>query len=121
MMAKPQVRGNICLNAHPVGCAKMVETFRRRAAAAKGGIVGAASVSGKPLPKTVLVLGCSTGYGLASRMTAAFACGAATVGVSFESEPSHKRAATPGWFSSVAPSDICSSLPRSCPASTAVG
>ncbi len=98
MIAKAQVRGNICLNAHPVGCTKMVENFKRRVAAAKGSMLGASMASGKSLPKTVLVLGCSTGYGLATRMTAAFSCGAATVGVSFESEPTQKRSASPGWY-----------------------
>ena len=98
MLVKPQIRGNICLNAHPVGCAKMMENFKRRTSASRGAMLGAASISGKELPKTVLVLGCSMGYGLASRMTAAFGCGAATVGVSFENEPSHKRPASPGWY-----------------------
>lgn len=98
MLVKPQIRGNICLNAHPVGLAKMMETFKRRTMASRGAMVGAASLSQKKLPKTVLVLGCSMGYGLASRMTAAFGCGADTVGVSFENEPTHKRPASPGWY-----------------------
>ncbi|MBU0936224.1 MAG: trans-2-enoyl-CoA reductase family protein [Spirochaetes bacterium] len=97
-LMKAQIRGGICLNAHPVGLAKMMETFKRRTMAAKGSMVGAAMAAGKELPKTVLVLGCSTGYGLATRMTAAFSCGADTVGVSFENPPSFKRAASPGWY-----------------------
>lgn len=98
MVVKPQIRGNICLNAHPVGLAKMMENFKRRTMASRGAMVGAASISGKKLPKTVLVLGCSMGYGLASRMTAAFSCGADTVGVSYENEPTHKRPGSPGWY-----------------------
>ena len=98
MIMKAQIRGNMCLNAHPVGLAKLMETFKRRTMAAKGSMTGAAMAAGKVLPKTVLVLGCSTGYGLATRMTAAFSCGADTVGVSFENQPSFKRAATPGWY-----------------------
>jgi enoyl-[acyl-carrier protein] reductase/trans-2-enoyl-CoA reductase (NAD+) len=76
----------------------MVGDWIARVMAAKTTITAAAKASGKPLPKAVLVLGCSTGYGLASRITAAFACGAATVGVSLEREPSDRKSGTPGWY-----------------------
>ena len=97
-MMTPMIRSNICLNAHPAGCAAMVKGWIARAVADKPAIAEAADKSGKPLPEAVLVLGCSTGYGLASRITAAFACGARTVGVSLEREPSDKKPGTPGWY-----------------------
>lgn len=95
---KPMIRGNICLNAHPLGCAAMVDGWIARAKADAPSITEAARAAGRPLPKATLVIGCSTGYGLASRITAAFGCGAATVGVSFEREPSDKKPGTPGWY-----------------------
>lgn len=92
MILKPMVRNNICLNAHPVGCAR--ETQRQI------DYVLAKSPSYKRLegPRAVLVIGCSTGYGLASRISAAFGFGAATVGVSFERSPSETSTGTPGWY-----------------------
>ena len=102
MVIKPMIRSNICINAHPVGCAK--ETERQiayvKAQKAKRGIKGAKE--GGAGPKTVLVLGCSTGYGLASRISAAFEYGADTIGVSFEHEATEKRAGTPGWYNNAA-------------------
>ncbi len=95
---KPMIRGNICLNAHPEGCAAMVDGWIARAKAAATSMTAAAEAAGKPLPRATLVLGCSTGYGLASRITAAFGCGAATVGVSLEREPSDRKPGTPGWY-----------------------
>ena len=95
---KPMIRGNICLNAHPEGCAAMVENWIARAKADAPAMTAAALAAGRPLPRATLVLGCSTGYGLASRIAAAFGCGAATVGVSLEREPSDKKAGTPGWY-----------------------
>ena len=98
MVIKPMIRSNICINAHPVGCAK--ETERQieyvRSQKVKRGIKTAAE--GGKGPKTVLVLGCSTGYGLGSRIAAAFEYGAATIGVSFEHEPSGRHGGTPGWY-----------------------
>ncbi len=89
---KPMVRSNICINAHPIGCAK--DTLRQI------GYVNEKKASRNitKAPKTVLVLGCSTGYGLASRITAAFEYGADTIGVSFEKEATEKKAGTPGWY-----------------------
>ncbi len=98
MVVKPMIRSNICINAHPIGCAK--DTARQieyvRTQKSKRGIKSAAE--GGKAPKTVLVLGCSTGYGLASRISAAFEYGADTVGVSFEKEATEKKYGTPGWY-----------------------
>ena len=98
MVVKPMIRSNICINAHPIGCAK--DTARQieyvKAQKSKRGVKSAAE--GGKAPKTVLVLGCSTGYGLASRISAAFEYGADTVGVSFEKEASEKKYGTPGWY-----------------------
>ncbi len=102
MVIKPMIRSNICINSHPEGCAK--DTLRQidyvRSAKTKRGIKNA-SEGGKG-PKTVLVLGCSTGYGLGSRISAAFEYGASTIGVSFEHEPSNRRPGTPGWYNNMA-------------------
>jgi enoyl-[acyl-carrier protein] reductase/trans-2-enoyl-CoA reductase (NAD+) len=92
MILKPMVRNNICLNAHPVGCAR--ET-RRQIAYVLGRRQAYDRLEG---PKAVLVIGCSTGYGLASRISAAFGFGAATLGVSFERSPSDSSTGTPGWY-----------------------
>ncbi len=102
MVITPKIRSNICINAHPVGCAKEVEREIAyvKAQKAKRG-VKAASEGGKG-PKTVLVLGCSTGYGLASRITAAFEYGADTIGVSFEKEATETKGGTPGWYNNAA-------------------
>ena len=77
---KPMVRSNICINAHPIGCARDTENQIEYAIAqkAKRGIKTAKE--GGYAPKNVLVLGCSTGYGLSSRITAAFEYGADTIG-----------------------------------------
>lgn len=93
MIIKPKVRGFICTNAHPVGCAANVQeqiAFTQK----KGAITNG--------PKKVLVLGCSTGYGLASRITAAFGSGAATLGVCFEKEPSDAKTGTAGYYNTAA-------------------
>lgn len=102
MVITPKIRSNICINAHPVGCAKEVEREIAyvKAQKEKRG-VKAASEGGKG-PKTVLVLGCSTGYGLASRITAAFEYGADTIGVSFEKEATETKGGTPGWYNNAA-------------------
>ncbi len=93
MIIQPKVRGFICTNAHPKGCAanvrQQVEYVKGRGPVANG-------------PKNVLVIGASTGYGLASRITAAFGCGAKTLGIFFEKEPDEKRTGTAGWYNSAA-------------------
>ena len=96
------IRSNICINAHPVGCAKDTErqiAYVRSQKAKRG---TKSSKEGGNGPKTVLVLGCSTGYGLASRISAAFEYGADTIGVSFEKEPTVTKGGTPGWYNNAA-------------------
>jgi enoyl-[acyl-carrier protein] reductase/trans-2-enoyl-CoA reductase (NAD+) len=93
MIIEPKVRGFLCVTAHPLGCdanvREQIEYVKNAGPIPNG-------------PKNVLVVGASTGYGLASRITAAFGCGAATVGVFLEREPSEKRPATAGWYNSAA-------------------
>lgn len=102
MIVKPMIRSNMCLNSHPVGCAK--ETERQiDYVLAKKNERGIKSVKEGGLgPKLVLVLGCSTGYGLASRISAAFEYGADTIGVSFEKAPTETKGGTPGWYNNAA-------------------
>jgi enoyl-[acyl-carrier protein] reductase/trans-2-enoyl-CoA reductase (NAD+) len=92
MIIEPRMRGFICLTAHPVGCAQNVKN-QIDYVKSKGKIEGA---------KKVLVIGASTGFGLASRITSAFGCDAATIGVFFEKEPSEGKTATPGYYNSAA-------------------
>ncbi len=92
MIIKPKVRGFVCVTAHPEGCAAHVQewiTHVKSHAPLKGG------------PKRVLVIGSSTGYGLASRIASAFGSGAATVGVFFERPSEEGRPATPGWYNTI--------------------
>lgn len=102
MIIKPMVRSNMCLNAHPKGCAKEVENQIAYVKAKKNerGIKGARE--GGDGPKFVLVLGCSTGYGLASRISASFEYGADTIGVSFEKAGTETKGGTPGWYNNLA-------------------
>jgi len=93
MIIKPKIRGFICTTAHPEGCAAHVEE-QIAYVRGKGAIAGA--------PKRVLVIGSSTGYGLASRIVPAFAGGAATIGVFFERPGEEGRTATAGWYNSAA-------------------
>jgi enoyl-[acyl-carrier protein] reductase / trans-2-enoyl-CoA reductase (NAD+) len=93
MIIKPKVRGFICINAHPQGCAANVReqiAFTQQKGAVEGG------------PKKVLVLGCSTGFGLSSRITAAFGSGADTLGVCFEKPPTETKTATAGYYNTAA-------------------
>ena len=84
MIIKPRVRGFMCITTHPTGCAVNVRN-QIDYVKQQGNIVG---------PKKVLVIGASTGYGLASRITAAFGCGAATLGVFFEKEGTAEKPAS---------------------------
>ncbi|KAA3615002.1 MAG: trans-2-enoyl-CoA reductase family protein [Calditrichaeota bacterium] len=93
MVIKPRIRGFVCLTAHPVGCEAHVKEQINHVTS-NGPI--------KNGPKNVLVIGASTGYGLSSRITAAFGSGASTLGVFFEKEPKDKKTATAGWYNSVA-------------------
>lgn len=88
MIIEPKVREYICTTAHPTGCG---ESVRRQTAYAEtqGQVQGA---------KKVLVIGCSTGYGLASRISSLVNCGAATLGIMFERPSNGRRTATPGWY-----------------------
>lgn len=92
MIIEPRMRGFICLTSHPTGCAKNVEN-QIEYVKSKGKINGA---------KKVLVIGASTGFGLASRISSAFGCEAATIGVFFEKPPTQGRTASPGWYNSAA-------------------
>jgi enoyl-[acyl-carrier protein] reductase/trans-2-enoyl-CoA reductase (NAD+) len=93
MVIKPKVRGFVCVTAHPAGCAAHIQEWIDYVQR-KGPISGG--------PKSVLVIGASTGYGLASRITAAFGCGAKTLGVFFERPSEDGRPATPGWYNTIA-------------------
>jgi len=93
MIIRPKVRGFVCVTAHPTGCAanvqEQIDYVKSKPAIDNG-------------PKNVLVIGASTGYGLASRIAAAFGCNANTLGVFFERPSERGRTATPGWYNSVA-------------------
>jgi len=98
MVIKPMIRSNICINAHPIGCAKETENQINYVKSQKNKRGSKTSAEGGKGPKIVLVLGCSTGYGLASRISAAFEYGADTIGVSFEKVPTQVKGGTPGWY-----------------------
>jgi enoyl-[acyl-carrier protein] reductase/trans-2-enoyl-CoA reductase (NAD+) len=93
MIIKPRVRGFMCVTTHPVGCAanvkQQIDYVKSHGPIANG-------------PKRVLVIGASTGYGLASRITAAFGSGASTLGIFFEREGSADKPGTAGWYNSAA-------------------
>lgn len=93
MIIKPKIRGFICTTTHPVGCEANVQeqiTFTKN----KGKIANG--------PKKVLVVGSSSGYGLSSRIAAAFGCDAATIGVFFEKPGTETKPGTAGWYNSAA-------------------
>lgn len=92
MIIEPRMRGFICVTSHPVGCAQSVKN-QIDYIKSKGTIDG---------PKKVLVIGASTGFGLASRITAAFGSDAATIGVFFEKPPLEGKPGSPGWYNSAA-------------------
>lgn len=93
MIITPRVRGFICVTAHPAGCEanvrQQIDYVRAQGPIAKG-------------PSKVLVIGASTGYGLAARITAAFGCGASTLGVSLERAGSDNKPGSPGWYNTAA-------------------
>ncbi|MBT5796121.1 MAG: trans-2-enoyl-CoA reductase family protein [Porticoccaceae bacterium] len=92
MIIKPRVRGFMCITSHPVGCennvVEQINYIKRQE-----------PIAG---PKRVLVIGSSTGYGLSARITAAFGCGAATLGVFFEKPGTERKPGTAGWYNSAA-------------------
>jgi len=93
MIIKPRVRGFMCITTHPTGCDaninKQIKYVKSNGAIDNG-------------PKKVLVIGASTGYGLASRITAAFGSGAATLGIFYEKEGTDSRPGSAGWYNSAA-------------------
>lgn len=93
MIIAPKIRGFICTTAHPEGCAKhvaeQIAVVKGRGPIANG-------------PKKVLVIGSSTGYGLSSRIAAAFGSDAATIGVFFEKPAEADKCGTAGWYNSAA-------------------
>lgn len=93
MIIKPRVRGFLCITTHPEGCRENVNRQIRHVQS------GGAIEQG---PKRVLVLGASTGYGLASRITAAFGAGASTLGVFFEKPGTERKPGTAGWYNAAA-------------------
>ncbi|MDM1346815.1 trans-2-enoyl-CoA reductase family protein [Myroides marinus] len=93
MIIQPRTRGFICLTSHPEGCAENVKK-QIEYVKSKGQIVNG--------PKKVLVIGASTGFGLASRISAAFGSNAATIGVFFEKPGTEGRPGTAGWYNSAA-------------------
>ena len=93
MIIKPKTRGFICTTTHPTGCeANVIEQIAR---VKKDGTINTG-------PKNVLVIGASTGYGLASRITSAFACGAATLGIFLEKPAKETKPGSAGWYNSAA-------------------
>ncbi len=93
MIIKPKTRGFICTTSHPIGCrANVAEQISR--VKSDGFIENG--------PKNVLVIGASTGYGLASRITSAFGSGAATLGIFLEKPATEKKTGSAGWYNSAA-------------------
>ncbi|GGO80744.1 enoyl-[acyl-carrier-protein] reductase [NADH] 1 [Marinobacterium nitratireducens] len=93
MIIQPKIRGFICTTTHPTGCARNVREqieYTRQQGAIENG------------PKRVLVIGASSGYGLSSRIAAAFGCGAATIGVFFEKPATERKPGTAGWYNAAA-------------------
>lgn len=93
MVVEPKIRGFICTTAHPVGCAQHVKSqieYIRSQSPILGG------------PKNVLIIGASTGYGLAARIAATYGANAKTIGVFFEKPASDKRTASAGWYNTAA-------------------
>lgn len=93
MIIKPKIRGFICTTTHPLGCEKniqaQIEYTKKQGKIAKG-------------PKRVLVIGSSAGYGMSSRIAAAYGSDAATVGVFFEKPATEKKVGSAGWYNSAA-------------------
>lgn len=92
MIVEPKIRGFICTTAHPKGCAKIVENeinYVKKLGKFNG-------------CKKALIIGSSTGYGLATRISAAYGCGAATIGVAFEKAAMGTRTASAGWYNTAA-------------------
>ena len=93
MIIKPKIRGFICTTTHPTGCEQNIQE-QIDLTKAKGAIENG--------PKRVLVVGSSSGYGMSSRIAAAFGCGAATIGVFFEKPGTERKTGTAGWYNAAA-------------------
>ena len=92
MVIKPRLKGSLALTAHPAGCEEFVKRqidYVKKSDKYSG-------------PKKVLIIGSSSGYGLASRISLAFGAGADTIGVAFEKGVEGKRVGTAGWWNTVA-------------------
>ena len=98
MIIQPKVRGFICTNAHPQGCAANVAEQINYIKAQPP----LTEVCGKSGPKNILIIGASTGFGLASRIMAAFGCNANTLGVFFEKPPTEKKTGSAGYYNAAA-------------------
>ena len=106
MIVKPRIWGFICTTAHPLGCERNVlEQIEHTRSLGDGG----------PGPKRVLIVGASTGYGLAARITAAFGFGAATLGVFFEKPGRETKTGTAGWYNSAAFHEAARAAGLACP------
>ena len=92
MIIQPKIRGFICTTAHPAGCKRSVEEQIKY-------VVSHGAMHG---PKRVLIIGASTGYGLASRIVTAFGMRSETIGVFYERAAENKRTASPGWYNTAA-------------------
>lgn len=92
MVIEPKIRNNICLNAHPAGCEEQVSR-QIRFSKTRGHFSG---------PRHALIIGSSTGYGLASRIVSSFCCKAPTIGVYYEKAAEGSRTGTAGWYNNVA-------------------
>ena len=92
MVIEPKIRGFICTTSHPTGCAASVQEQ----------IDYVKSQGTIDMPKRVLIVGSSAGYGMASRISATFGAGASTIGVFFEKAPTEKKPGTAGWYNTVA-------------------
>ncbi len=92
MIVKPKIRGFICTTAHPDGCKAIVKeqiNYVKKCGKIDG-------------PKKVLVIGASMGYGLASRISAAFGSGASTIGVIFDKQGTDTKPGSAGWYNTAA-------------------
>ncbi len=88
MIIEPKIRNNICLTAHPTGCSLQVRDMIR-ATKHRRKLTG---------PKAALIIGASNGYGMGARIAAAYACGAATLGIAFERPSSETKIGTAGFY-----------------------
>ena len=98
MVINPKVRGFICPHAHPKGCAENVAQQIKYIEQHKEKLNSDITAT----PQSVLIIGASTGYGLASRITAAYGYGAKTIGLFFEKPPTERRTASAGFYNSAA-------------------